>query len=305
MSTTLEVPIECGAPIPTWFGVGGRADRLAHPSTLEELQVLLAAAPDLRVLGDGANLLVDDAGVGELVVRLDRGEFQRVDVSADGRVRVGAGVHLFKLINRTVHAGLAGLEVLAGIPASVGGALAMNAGGAFGQIADVVERVHALDPASGRAVTLDKREVGFAYRSGGVLRGLVVTSAELSLDPTDPARVTARRDQCNAYKLRTQPMNAHSAGCCFKNPTLRAELPGVGKAGERVSAGLLIDLAGLKGTRIGGAEINQRHGNFIVVDKEHATASDVLRLMDAVTARVLDFFAVRLEPEVVVWRRTP
>ena len=152
------------------------------------------AAPDLLVLGDGANLLVDDSGVGELVVRLDRGEFQRVELSADGRARVGAGVHLFKLINRTVHAGLAGLEVLAGIPASLGGALAMNAGGAFGQIADVVTRVHALDPASGRAIALEKPNIGFAYRSGGALRDLIITDAELALTPADPVQVTARRD---------------------------------------------------------------------------------------------------------------
>lgn len=296
------VRVEENAEIPTWFGIGGRADLLARPEGLEELAECLRRDPRLRVLGDGANLLVADEGVGDLVVALSAPRFCAWEIhEATGRVRVGAGANLPKLINECVRRGLAGIEGLAGIPATVGGALVMNAGGAFGQIGDVVERIAGLDR-SGRRVVRERSEINFDYRSSG-LGDLVLIEAELKLTPGDPAAARSRQKDVMAYKSKSQPMAEKSAGCVFKNPTLRSELAGIGPAGMRVSAGLLIDRAGCKGLRAGGAEVSPRHANFVVTHPG-ARADDVLALMDAVRGRVLDAFGVELTPEVVVWRRS-
>ncbi len=293
------------APIPTWFGVGGGADRFATPRSLDELRHAREIDPALRVLGDGANLLVDDAGVGGLVVSLKSPAFQETRIDArTGSVHAGAGADFQKLIHETVRAGLGGLEGLVGIPASVGGACIMNAGGAFGQVADAVHRVEALDR-SGRSVVRERAQIPFGYRHSG-LGDLIVTSVELRLTPGDPEALRARLKECMAYKKRSQPMAADSAGCCFKNPTLRAPLSLPGReaipAGSRASAGLLIDKAGCKGLRIGGAEVSPVHGNFLIAHPG-ARARDVIDLMDEVARRVFDAFGVAIEREVVVWER--
>ncbi len=309
-----SLEIEHDATIPTWFGIGGKADRLARPRTPEQLSECLRLDPNLRILGDGANLLVDDDGVSELVVILGGPLF--TGWTFDGTMlRAGAGVNLPKLINETVRKGLAGLESLGGIPASVGGAVIMNAGGAFGQIADAVARVHTLDR-SGRRVTLDRSQIAFGYRRSG-LENLIITEVEFRLTQADPVALRERHLEVMAYKKKTQPMADKSAGCVFKNPTLTEDLtleniepaPSQGKpfevhrAGSRVSAGMLIDRAGLKGLRVGGASVSPRHGNFIVTDAG-AKARDVIDLMDRVALGVFARFGVTLQPEVVIWRRT-
>lgn len=294
--------IETGAAIPTWFGIGGGADRLARPGSAEELLECLRIDPALRVLGDGANLLVADEGVDNLVVSLAGPAFTGWTIdAATGVVEVGAGANLPKLINECVRRGLAGIEGLAGIPATIGGALVMNAGGAFGQIGDVVERVRGLDRA-GRQVELLRESIGFSYRHSG-LNELILVSARLKLAPADPAAVRARQKEVMAYKSGSQPMAEKSAGCVFKNPVLARDLEGAGPAGQRVSAGMLIDRAGCKGLKSGGAEVSPRHANFVVTHAG-ARADDVINLMGEVQRRVLERFGVRLEPEVVVWRRS-
>lgn len=300
-----EMLIEEFAPIPTWFGVGGRADRFCRPRSAAELRRCVQADPSLRVLGDGANLLVGDEGVGELVVSLSEPAMCGIECDAQGgRVVAMAGAKLPRLINETVRLGLGGLEGLAGIPATLGGALVMNAGGSFGQIADAVVRVHALDR-DGREVTLERGEIAFSYRNSG-LSGLILVSAELALTPGDAGTLKKRQLEVMAYKRRSQPLKDRSAGCAFKNPLLERPIEGLpggaGAAGTRVSAGMLIDLAGCKGHRVGGAEVSGAHANFIVVH-EGACAGDVIRVMEDVEQRVFDRFGVRLEREVVVWRR--
>ncbi|MCC6676227.1 MAG: UDP-N-acetylmuramate dehydrogenase [Phycisphaerales bacterium] len=276
---------------------------MATPRGPGQLAECLRVDPALRVLGDGANLLVADEGVRELVISLSAPAFTSWDIdAATGLVRVGAGANLPKLINECVRRGLAGIEGLAGIPASIGGALVMNAGGAFGQIADVVERVCAVDRA-GRGVVLERDRIGFSYRHSG-LNDLVLVSAELRLTPADAAAIRARQKEVMAYKSRSQPMADKSAGCVFKNPILTADLDGVGPAGQRASAGMLIDRAGCKGLKVRGAEVSPRHANFVVTHAG-ARAGDVIELMDTVRRRVQDRFGVALEPEVVIWRRTP
>jgi UDP-N-acetylmuramate dehydrogenase len=279
---------------------------------VEQVRRCLEADPGLHVLGDGANLLVDDRGVEELVIALNRGELgaTRIDRST-GTVHAGAGADLPRLVVETVRSGLGGLENLGGIPATVGGAVIMNAGGTFGQIADCVERVHALSR-DGHEVVLARSQIGFSYRHSG-LNGLVLTSVEFALSPGDPAALRARLLEIMRYKKDSQPMSARSAGCVFKNPTLLSDLrvppssvatgrPDAFAAGQRVSAGMLIDRSGCKGLGVGGASVSERHANFIVT-APGARARDVIDLMRMVASRVFDAFGVRLEPEVIIWSR--
>jgi len=304
MLVTDEPTILKHHPIRTWFGIGGGADRFCVPRGFEELRRCIEVDSSLRVLGDGANLLVDDSGVAELVIELSDPAFTSWEIDAkSGLIRVGAGANLPKLINEAVRQGLAGIEGLAGIPAAIGGALVMNAGGAFGQIADVVARVFAMDR-QGREVVLERAAIAFDYRHSG-LTHLIITGAELQLTPGDPVALRHKQKDVMAYKKNSQPMADKSAGCVFKNPTLRAPLSAAGvdaAVGQRVSAGMLIDKAGLKGLRVGGAEVSPRHANFMVTSPE-AKAHDVIQLMKLVQSRVHESFGVDLHPEVVVWSR--
>lgn len=291
--------VEHDAPIQTWFGIGGGARRMAHPANVEQLRQCVIEDPDLRVLGDGANLLVDDRGVSELVVSLSARGFAGWTIDrASGLVRAMAGANLPKLIVETVRQGLAGLEGLGGIPATVGGAVIMNAGGAFGQIADAVAAVRGVRR-DGTEVRLERDEIDFSYRHSG-LNDLIITEAELALREEDPAALRARLKEVMDYKKKSQPMSDRSAGCVWKNPTLAHEIRDIGPAGERVSAGMLIDRAGCKGLRVGGASVSPRHANFVVTELG-ARAGDVIRLMRETRTRVRDRFGVELEPEVVIW----
>lgn len=303
MATMSDSPgslIERNAVIPTWFGIGGRADALARPATTEQLRALVREfhGQPIRILGDGANLLVDDDGVDGLVLSLER--MDRVDWPADGApgdvlVPMQAGASLFRIIPESVRRGLAGLETIAGIPATIGGAIAMNAGGAFGQIADVVSSVEALT-LQGEAVSLRRDQIDFDYRRSG-LGELVITGATLRLRRTPDSErdaLRARLKEVMEYKKASQPMAERSAGCFFKNPTVD---------GRRVSAGMLIDQCGCKGLAVGGASVSTRHANFIVTGAD-CRARDILSLTAEVARRVRQQAGVELEREVVVWRRS-
>lgn len=315
--TTASPPLQIHehAPISTWFGIGGRADRLVKPASVDDLRAALAIDPNLLILGDGANLLVADEGVATLVASL-QGDFQHVSVDPTTHIaRLGAAAKLFRIIPEFARQGLAGLETLTGIPASVGGAVRMNAGGKFGSFADHVVRVQVMHrDASIR--TLERRDIRFDYRTSG-LHDQIILEAEIQLTPEDPAITRERFKECMAYKKSTQPMGEPSAGCVFKNPTLPHDLKDIAPAppGTRVSAGLLIDRAGCKGMSVGGATVSHAHANFIITrkgnggtvgtdgDQGAARANDVIALMDRVAARVLDTFGVTLQPEVVIWKR--
>jgi UDP-N-acetylmuramate dehydrogenase len=317
LATGDTLTIERNVPIPTWFGIGGGADRLARPASLDDVSRCVDLDPSAHVLGDGANLLVDDDGVGELVVALTHPAMTAVtwgEGRDQGRITAMAGANLPKLITEACRRGLGGIEGLGGIPASIGGAVMMNAGGAFGQIGDAVQRVHGVTR-GGRRITLERPHIDFEYRNSG-LQGMIITSVELRLIPANTEALRTKLKEVMEYKKRTQPMAANSAGCCFKNPTVETAramrehwLNGDAKIASdagpkhcRVSAGMLIDRAGCKGLKVGGAEVSAWHANFFVV-KEGAKARDVITLMDQVTARVRDAFGVTLEKEVVVWRR--
>ncbi|MEL6498502.1 MAG: UDP-N-acetylmuramate dehydrogenase [Planctomycetota bacterium] len=296
-----RIDIRHDAPIPTWFRVGGSADRLATPRNESELAACLELDPGLRILGEGANLLVADEGVSELVVRLGEG-FQRVVIDETrGSVIAGAAADLSRVIHSTARRGLMGLETIIGVPATVGGAVVMNAGGTHGEIGDSVRRVFAFDR-QGSPVTLERDEIEFGYRSGG-LGDLIVTSVEFQLTPGDPVAAKERLLGIMRHKKQTQPMKPGTCGCSFKNPVLPHELPGLGAEGDRVAAGLLIDRAGGKSMAIGSCRVSDVHANFIESGLG-ATASDILRLLDAVRSLVLRRFGVTLETEVVVWGRS-
>lgn len=286
--------VTCDAPLgtSTWFRLGGRARYLFQPHDADQLASFLHRAADedvgVRVLGRGANVLVSDDGFDGVVVRLDADAFRRVRRKGD-RLEVGAGVDLMPLVRKCSRDGYSGLEALAGIPATIGGAVRMNAGGPAGEMGDVVEQVQVLT----REKNIEPRshkQVGFGYRHTTLDPHDIVLGATLKLTRDDPKRVKAAYQDYLERKQRTQPLAEHSAGCIFRNPTVKP-------------AGALIDQAGLKGSRIGAAEVSQVHANFIVA-REGATASDVLRLIDFVRERVLHEFATELETEIEIWRPT-
>jgi UDP-N-acetylmuramate dehydrogenase len=282
--------IEPGAPLEklTWFKLGGPARWLFRPGGVDDLAAVARRARDeqvpVRVLGAGANVLVRDDGVDGMVVRLEGPVFRGESIDGE-RVIVGGGVDVMPLARRLASAGLAGLEFMAGIPATVGGAIRMNAGGLGGEFGDVVRRAVVMMP-DGTVEDWDRPRLAFGYRSSAI-RDEIVLSAELELHPDDPAEIRKRYDAFFAAKRASQPLAEKSAGCIFKNP------PGQ-------SAGALIDRAGLKGARRGKASVSHRHANFIVADRD-AKASDVLGLMDMIKQRVLDRWGMTLQEEIEVW----
>ncbi len=272
----------------TWFGIGGPASFFVEPRTVEELGEVVRRCAEhevpVRVIGSGANLLVDDAGVKGAVIRLLGGEFGEV-TSVEGGLRAGAGADMGRLVLRCVREGLSGLECLTGVPGSVGGCVKMNAGGAFGDIGSVIESVAVMTD-GGEVFTRHRDDLAFAYRSTNISARFVL-GAELRLAPDDPQRILRQVKQIWIYKKNTQPLGDRNAGCIFKNP-------------RGVSAGALIDRAGMKGRRVGGAYVSEKHANFILAD-DGATASDVLKLINQIRDAVYEMAGVYLELELEVW----
>ncbi len=293
ISALLEGIPDCaaraGAPLApcTTYGIGGPAEVLAEPGTVEALREVLRRCRDVgmpvRVLGGGANLLVSDAGVDGVVIRTRRlrGCYRYGD-----RVTAEAGLPIPGFVTRCAEWGLAGVEVLSGIPGTVGGAIAMNAGGRHGEIAPLVESVETCTR-DGVLRVRSATDMGFAYRTAD-LRGETVVAATLQLRREAPEAVRSRAQAIHDAKAATQPLRERSAGCVFRNP---ASGPG---------AGFLVDAAGLKGTTRGGAMVSPRHANFIV-NIGGARAADVRALSDLVRERVRERFGVALETEIKRW----
>lgn len=302
----LDVEVTPDAPIGTsmtWYGIGGRADLLIQPRKVEDLATLVKrcsrSATPLRILGSGANLLVSDEGVDGVVVKLDpkfSPVFGDVRYNPEGEVhamKAMAGADLAKTMMDATRRGLDGLTQMAGIPASIGGAIRMNAGGAFGSIGDAVQSVTCITKA-GEIVTYPREELQFGYRETNIPDPIIL-SVVFALMPGDPIALRDRVKEIFAFKKSTQPLADHSAGCTFKNP-----IDPVSE--QRVSAGKLIDEAGLKGLAVGGASVSPHHANFIVT-KPGAKADDVLHLLELVRSRVFDHAGIELETEIAVWKR--
>lgn len=273
----------------TWYRLGGPADYFIRPRTVEEFQKVIRRCGDnhirVHMMGFGSNLLVSDEGVRGAVIKLEGDQFGRTEF--DGQeITAWAGAELSKLVLDCVEKGLSGIEVLTGIPGSVGGAITMNAGGRFGDIGSVVESVRLMD-SQGALFEKTRPELMFDYRSVNI-RSAFVISAKLKLAQGDPERVMRTVKESWIYKKNNQPLNTRSCGCVFKNP-------------PSGSAGALIDRAGLKGLQVGGAMVSDKHANFIVA-KDGCMARDVMRLIEAVRQRVREQFDVTLEPEIEIWR---
>ena len=271
----------------TSFRIGGAADALFLPATAEELTRAIAAAEETgapwRVLGNGTNVLVRDGGLRGLTIVL--GE-PMSGVRIEGRrVTAQAGALLSRVGREAQRAGLQGMAALSGIPGSVGGAAAMNAGAYGSEMKDVLARVLVLD--DGQPVWMDAGALALSYRDSLILRhGLIVLAAEFELQSGDPDAIQAEMADYAARRREKQPLNMPSAGSTFKRP-----------AGH--FAGALIEGAGLKGYRVGGAQVSELHAGF-VVNAGGATARDVLALMDDVRRIVFEQTGVTIEPEVRV-----
>ena len=272
----------------TWYKIGGAARYFVRPRSIEELQTIAARCVEngisIYVLGLGANLLIKDEGVDGAVFRLDQEHFRRVIIDKN-TVEVGAGVDMQKLVLRAVRQGLAGIECLAGIPGTIGGGVRMNAGGKFGDLGAVVTKVQVMDQ-TGLLFERTKDDLVFDYRSTNISAKFIL-GATLDLDEEDPERVMKKVKEIWMYKKNSQPLNTKNAGCIFKNP-------------RGLSAGALIDQAGLKGLKVGGAEVSQVHANFIV-SNPGCRADDIQKLIKIIREKVFDKDGIHLESEVQMW----
>ncbi|MBN1916772.1 MAG: UDP-N-acetylmuramate dehydrogenase [Verrucomicrobia bacterium] len=269
----------------TLYKIGGPADLFVRASRVGLLRAAVEFAAEhglaLQAIGHGSNLLVPDDGVRGLVVRVGL-TTARVD---DTVLSVGAGLALPQAAALAAKHALGGLEFAVGIPGTVGGALVMNAGCHGHEIGALVERVDVV-ASDGVVRTLSRDECGFAYRTSRLReRGAAIAGATLRLAPDDAAAIQKRMGEHRAWRAETQPHGRPSAGCVFQNPPDEA-------------AGRLIDQAGCKGLRVGGAEVSTVHANFII-NRDGATYADVTRLIEAVRERVEARFGVRLELELV------
>jgi UDP-N-acetylmuramate dehydrogenase len=280
----------------TTFRVGGPAEWLLETRTSDEivsaLKLASKAAVDVTMLGGGSNVLVADEGVRGLVIRPRHGEIVR---TSDTRVRADAAVTINGLVRWTIIHGAAGLEAWAGTPGTVGGAVHGNAHFGGRSIGDLIIETRLADR-NGEVIDVPAPAMEFGYDRSRLQRSHeILLSATFRVSPGDPAvlRATARRSL--AFRKRTQPLETPSAGCIFQNPQ-----PGRDRVPDGVpwSAGALVDRAGLKNARIGGARVSPTHGNFIVNDGS-ATARDIRRLIDRCRAAVSERFGVELREEIV------
>lgn len=280
----------------TTFKVGGAAEWLLTLDGGANVSRALAIARDAgipaTVLGGGSNVLVADEGLRGIVVRLHGGDVAQRDA---GCIRAAGGVTINGLVRWTVSRGLAGLEAWAGTPGTVGGAIHGNAHFQGRNIGELVDRV-VLVTREGSIEEVPAVEMEFAYDSSRVQRtGEVVVAADFRVSSGDPAALRATARQSLAFRKRTQPLASPSAGCIFQNPDpARDRVPD----GVPWSAGALVDRAGLKGAREGGARVSETHANFIVNDGK-ATAGDIRALVERCKREVRERFGVELREEIV------
>ncbi|MBM3593911.1 MAG: UDP-N-acetylmuramate dehydrogenase [Alphaproteobacteria bacterium] len=279
--------VERDAPLglATWFRVGGPADVLVRPADLDDLLLLLRDMPadmPLTVLGAASNLIIRDGGIAGVVLRLARG-FGEVVVEADGGIIAGAAALDVTVAETAAAAGLAGLEFLVGIPGSIGGAVAMNAGAYGLEIKDVLEWAEIATPEG--LLRLDAAALHFAYRHAQLPPRGVVVRAKLRAVPGDKAAIAARLAEIRAAREATQPVRARTGGSTFKNPS------GDRKAWE------LIDAAGCRGLKHGAAQVSEKHCNFLL-NLGGASAADIEALGEEVRARVLAHSGIALQWEI-------
>lgn len=286
----LEEIVETDYPLAkqTWYGLGGAADYFIRPKTTEQLKEVVRRCNENRiaihVMGFGSNLLISDDGLRAAVIQLGAEQFAQIEFN--GReVTAWAGAELSKLVLECVQKGLSGIEALTGIPGSIGGSVKMNAGGNFGDFGAAIESVTLMD-SEGSIFEKSKPELVFDYRRTNITAKFIL-NARLKLNEGDPDQIMRTIQEIWIYKKNNQPLNTKNSGCIFKNP-------------RGVSAGALIDRAGLKGLQIGGAIVSEKHANFFIAEKE-CKSRDVIRLIDTVKQRVKEQFDIELELEIEIW----
>lgn len=271
----------------TTFRVGGEADVLVNIVDAREVGIALHAARSAGVpatiIGNGSNLLVRDGGIRGLVIRIGN---DCASIRREGDlVYAKAGALMSSIAQFALSEGLDGMAELAGIPGTIGGGVIMNAGAYGAELSQVVTCVEGISLSDGKPIIFEGPDCGFSYRHSAMMdAGVIVTDVTLQLTPGDPKAIRARMDECSRARREKQPLNFPSAGSTFKRP-----------AG--LFAAKLIDDCGLRGLRIGDAQVSEKHAGFIV-NLGKATAGDILALMDEVRARVYAKTGVTLEPEV-------
>lgn len=270
----------------TTFRIGGPADVYAAPKNAEQIAALIRVCREdgipYYVVGNGSNLLVKDGGYRGVIIQI----FKNMnEIRVEGtRIHAQAGALLSRIAARALDAGLTGLECESGIPGTLGGAVVMNAGAYGGEMKDVLESATVLT-AEGDILTLTNEELELGYRTSIILKKqYIVLEAVLGLEAGDPEAIRSRMNELKEQRVSKQPLEYPSAGSTFKRP-------------EGYFAGKLIQDAGLKGYRVGGAEVSMKHSGF-VINADHATAQDVLTLIADVQRIVKEQFQVELEPEV-------
>jgi UDP-N-acetylmuramate dehydrogenase len=270
----------------TTYKVGGPAYAFAEPKDLEELRSILSLVPtDLKVvvLGRGSNIVVSDDGIDGLVLRLG-GAFGAIQTDASDRIVAGGGAALPKLARAAAEAGKAGLGFYVGIPGSVGGAVAMNAGGHGSDTAAVLIEAVVVDTATGSVTTRDVGDLELSYRHSNVSSSDAVVQATFTTSPGDPQILEAELRSITRWRKEHQPGGTLNAGSVFKNP-------------PQESAGAIIDRCGLKGLSVGPVAVATVHANFLVASRE-ATAKDIQDFVLAIQSNVFELTGIRLEPEI-------
>jgi UDP-N-acetylmuramate dehydrogenase len=277
----------------TTFKIGGPADIWVEPADTRELKGIYLFAKEnnipLFVIGGGSNLLVNDTGVQGIVMHLGSPAFKKTAVKGS-TVTVGAGYTIAALVRLCCQEGLAGMESLVGIPGTVGGALYMNAGGStnpiYKNIGEFVKSVKVMDH-DGNIRTLKKEQIEFGYRRSS-LSPYIILEVVFDLTSGDRSILSSSCSKFLAMKRQKQTLDVPSAGCVFKNPE-----------GFQFTCGQMIDMLGLKGKKMGGAEISVKHGNFII-NSNGASAEDVKKLIEFVKAKVKENYNIDLELEIKI-----
>lgn len=273
----------------TTFKIGGAAQFFSEPKDYRQLNSLLTFAKKNKlpvfIIGAGSNLLISDKGVRGLVIKLSPAYFKKISLKKSC-IEAGSAVKLSQLIGFCEGKSLKGLEFLIGIPGTLGGALAMNAGCWGKSIGDLVKEVKVMDY-NGKIKKISSKDIKFSYRKSNLAK-YVILSAILRFEKYKQAEIKRNIRQYLTLRRNTQGLTYPNAGCIFKNPR------------NNHSAGKLIDLCGLKGKRIGNAFVSGRHANFIL-NKGNAAAKDVLGLMHLIKRQVKDKFRLNLEPEIKIW----
>lgn len=276
----------------TTFKVGGKVDFLVIPENEEDIRITLSIARDkdmpLYIIGKGSNLLVSDNGVRGIIIRISKINFNRFDLKTSV-LKSESGVLLSKLISYTVEKELSGMESLLGIPGTLGGAITMNAGTNGFSISQILREVKVMDK-DGKVKVVSKEELGFSYRSSKIMeKKFIILEVAMELKKFKKDLINESLKRNFEKRKKTQPYSYPNAGCIFKNP-------------KEKQAGWLIEKAGCKGLRVGGAEVSTKHANFIV-NRGNATFSDIVKLMKLVRDRVLFKFGIELKPEVLILGR--